>query len=363
MPRTPKDKTPANNAEPDVAAGTERPNAFAEMDAAGVDLTTENEDPTAAEIRTFKSGGLPSIANIADDGPRIGHLADVAFFSGLFPGETPATLAVRILAGQSLGLDAAQALFDLETGPGPTIRYRPAGRTFEQANDDIEAAKAANRAALERHATPEPASPSTTTPKPTLTAVPDPPAPNVVIYMPDEPSQKNDDSANNGPTTKNDAISPAEDDQTPGRPDDASPLPGSGGSAGSETLKSALSTADVAGTVSDASPDVVAAWRSGLVEMCAELGINADEKTKTFDTAKLPDKRKMFDDARRYYFAKIDKLRDYVLARLTEDGKTSTDAQKGFFLYAEVPLDPTAWTLANAGKAEAAINDFLRSKK
>jgi hypothetical protein len=343
-PTDPK-KTPANNAGSDVAAG--------------VDLTRDGDPP---EVRTFKSGGLPSLARENREF-NIGHLADVAFFSGLFPDETPATLAIRIIAGRYLGLSDAQALFDLETSSPASIRYRPAGRTFEVAQDDVAEHKAALKEIADR-TTSETASPPAGTPKPALAAVPDPAAGSNVVDMPGSAgsSQKIDDSANNGPTTKNDAISPAEDDQTPGRPDDASPLAGSDGSAGSETLNSALSTAGVAETVGDVGSETINAWRSSIVEMCAELGINQDEKTKTFDTAKLPDKRKMFDDARKYYFGKIETARRYVLDRLAEDGKTSTDAQKGFFLFADVPLDPSTWDLNNAKKAEAAIADFLKSK-
>lgn len=327
------------------------------------------------EVRTFKSGGLPEIANVADDGPRIGHLADVAYFSGLFPGETPATLAIRILAGQSLGLDAAQALFDLETESPATIRYRPGGRTFEKANDEIETSKAAAAAAvtgMEKavkevvdRTTPEPASP------------PADAAENVVkgsfsAEKGEESSiayQKNDNSANNGPLPSTDAGTPNVSDGSGNVENSPHSDAGQGESTptaeaapGSETTESALSAAKSAESVGDVSKETVDAWRLSIANMCRDLGINPDEKTGTFDAKPLHERKKYFDEVFRYYSGKIDEARKFVLARLREDGKTSIEAQKGFFLYAEVGFEPDAWTYAEAKKAEAAIAEFLKSK-
>lgn len=343
-------KTPATNAAPGVATGS-----------------------TETEIRTFKSGGLPPIPSNSDDVDRIGHLADVAYVSGLFPGETPATLAIRILAGRSLGLDDAQALFDVETESPAMVRYRPAGRTFEQANDDVEATKAelysktsaAKGDPVQDLATPEQASPPAET------------ASNVVKgpFPADNPtpiaiaSQKIDDSANKGPLpiadgeTPKGSNEPANDEARPvsveARAESATtdePAPGS------ETLNSALSAADAAADLSDVSVDTVKIWRSGIVEMCNELGIPPTEKTSAFDIKPIGEKRKMFEDCRKFYFGKVDASRTYVLERLREDGKTDADSQKGFFLYADVGFEPTAWNLPEAKKAEAAINEFLKSK-
>jgi hypothetical protein len=72
---------------------------------------------------------------------RFGTLADIAFASGLFPGETPATLAIRIAAGVALGLGTTNALFDVEVTKGGAIRWKP-GQPFQATADAIAAVNA-----------------------------------------------------------------------------------------------------------------------------------------------------------------------------------------------------------------------------
>jgi len=322
------------------------------------------------EVRTFNSGGLWPIAAVADDGNRIGSIADVAYFSGLFPGATPATLAIRILAGQSLGMDAAQALFDLEVEPGPIVRYRPAGRTFEIALDEVEALQAARRKTLEPKSavTPDPALGSKTTPETASNVVKGPfsgenEASIAIAY------QKSEDLANKGPLTKPDGETPKDADGTgnvearPGNVEArAESTPTTEPAPGSETTESALSAAKNAEAVGQVDGRTVQAWRDSIAAMCKDLGVNPDEKTKTFDSKPITEKKKYFDEVFKYYSGKVREITAYVLDRLKEDGKTSADSQKGFFIYAEVSFDPAAWTYGEAKKAEAVIGEFLKSK-
>lgn len=325
------------------------------------------------EIRTFKSGGLPPVPAGPDDPTRIGAIADVAFFSGLFPGETPATLAIRILAGRSLGLDDAQALFDVETEAPGQVRYRPAGRTFEQANDDVEAAKYAAECKAAGDArdgglvnddrlTPEPASPPAEGPGNVVKG----PFPGGSDAETAESYQKNANSANKRPTPTPDAKTP----DSKAEPGNVEARAESGEaravSANVDTPSAATpdptSAAEAAAAIGNVSPETVAAWRQSIANMSRDLGLNPDEKTATFDAKPLTERKKYFDEVYRYYTGRIDKLRKSVLDRLRADGKTSADAQKGFYLYADVPFELDAWTYADATKADAAVAEFLRSK-
>ncbi len=320
-------------------------------------INAESGVAKEAEIRTFKSGGLPEIAHGEFSNP-VGAIADVAFFSGIFPGETPATLALRILVGRSLGLNDMQGLFDLDIEAPATVRYRLAGRTFEQAADDVD--RLAPGTALftqvtETAASPEPGSNVVQMPARDV-AEDDKTAPIAIA------SQKIDDSANKGPSLKPEGEGPL--DILPGAGDtSAATIPASAAVIDDDQdMRSTFEQADTAAAVSDVSGDTVRLWRKGIVDMCEELGINPAEKTATFDAKPVPERRKMFDDCRAYYVGKVQEARQYVLARLIEDGKADVDSQKGFFLYAEVGFDPMKWTFTEAKKAENAISEFLKSK-
>jgi len=91
-----------------------------------------------------------------------------------------------------------------------------------------------------------------------------------------------------------------------------------------------------------------------------ELGIPSKEKVDTFDSKSIVEKRKMFDDAQKYYAGKLDAVRSEVLELLKADGKDSLEAMQGFFLFADVNPAPIEWTYSEALKARAALADFTK---
>jgi hypothetical protein len=102
-PKQTKDETPANDAGSDVAGPLEP--------APPVNYFTQGEN---------------QLPDVPDDGNRIGRLADVFALSGYWPHLTPAKIAVQILAGETIGLAPASAMFDLQIAPGddgPTVRW------------------------------------------------------------------------------------------------------------------------------------------------------------------------------------------------------------------------------------------------
>lgn len=109
----------------------------------------------------------------------------------------------------------------------------------------------------------------------------------------------------------------------------------------------------------DETADVMAAWRESIVNITNELGANGEDKAKTFDALNYAARKKMFEAAQEHYLKKLHEARNYVLARLAEDGKPTLTAQLGFFMYAEVGQDPNAWDLTEARKAVDAIAQFV----
>lgn len=66
--------------------------------------------------------------------PDVSNIAEVFAASGYFPGQTIAQIATQIIAGRSLGMDPARAMFDLELSPG-SITFKPV-RSMEKTEDD-----------------------------------------------------------------------------------------------------------------------------------------------------------------------------------------------------------------------------------
>jgi hypothetical protein len=70
----------------------------------------------------------------------------------------------------------------------------------------------------------------------------------------------------------------------------------------------------------------------------------------------------MLAECNRYYAKKVGDVRYTIVQRLAADGKKSPDQQTGFYLYADVPTDPTEWNYPTATKAAAAFDNFLKRK-
>ncbi len=428
-------ETPADNADKGVVVDREKDDVVCHA-GTGCPICVAGE-----HLGTFyvaDSGMLPEIkrntgSEFRDGENNIGALADVFWASGFCGNLTPAQIAVHIIAGRSLGLDDAQSVFDLEIGPGPTVRYRP-GQPYQAAADDVDAAKAKLKPGDDRP-TPEPASPpadpaftdmaeigadaikknesnvskfpvSEKTGKPLYTrsdVEKDTAATNVqeiganlpagsIVDQKSTPAAEKDQKiehlANKGPLLD----PPAQDDERgDGTPTEQSAAASDASAAASDASAAAISenqaddmrpinpgpgpilesgsvTPDPASTaaaheaIGEVGPETVAAWRQALIDMCLELGIPSAEKVATFDTKTIVDKRKMFEDAQKYYAGKLDAVRYEVLELLKADGKADLDAMKGFFIFAEVNTAPIEWTYTEAKKAEKALGDFTSSK-
>jgi hypothetical protein len=303
------DKTPANDAGSDVAAGGEALPAI----------------PSGREY------------NITD-------LAEVFRRSGYFGELTTAQLAVHIIAGRSLGLDPARSVFDLVIGPGPTIDYR-IGQPFEQTSDKVEAEKAANRLAANR-TEPNPPPPGETTADKIEAAKA---AGSMVVcrtggdnVVDIRKTQNSDTKANAGP------------------PVDPPPAAGEPG------VEVFVNAADVTGVEAPGQSRADSeGGRQALSNMLTELGHNRgaiEKRIVEFDKADAAGKAKILDDCQKYYLGKLDAARADVLAKLAADGKTKLEQQKGFYLFADVPPDPHDWTFTDATKAVAAIERFFSRK-
>ena len=95
-----------------------------------------------------------------------------------------------------------------------------------------------------------------------------------------------------------------------------------------------------------------------------EVDTNAvrKEKLDTFDAGSIADKRKMYDAAQKHYDGKVEAARAFVLDSLTADGKPDNETRKGFFIYADVGLDPDKWSYLEAFRAQNAVNAFVGTK-
>lgn len=304
---------------------------------------------------------LPELTKFAGGDNEIGPIADVLFASGYFDDLTPAQIAVHILAGRSLGLDDAQAVFDLEIGPGPTIRYKDR-QTYQETGDAIEAQRAGYKG------------PPLITPKPASRAHNAETGVAAGSNVAEFPN-----SANKGP-------SPIPE---PGNGEDSGSIPETTGAAGLSASAAAIGddpftepaqepdlllpvpgsigdparaaeAAQAAESIGDISPETINVWREGLESICNELSIPTAERLTKFDGEGISGKKKMFDDAQVYYSTKTGDVRDEVLTALAADGKTTIEAMQGFFAFAGVGSDPAAWAYPEAVKALISLSDFLR---
>ena len=391
-------ETPADNADKGVVVDREKDDVVCHA-GTGCPICVAGE-----HLGTFyiaDSGMLPEIkrntgSEFRDGENNIGALADVFWASGFCGNLTPAQIAVHIIAGRSLGLDDAQSVFDLTVGPGPTIAYRP-GQPYQAAADDVDAAKAKLKPGDDRPTPEPPADPvftnmaeigadaikkndSNVSKFPVQEIGANLPAGSIVDVQSKpivEKDQKIEHLANKGPLLDPPAQDDERGDGTPAEQSaaasDASAAaisenqetetadPGPAPADGSTTPDPA-STAAAHEAIGEVGPETVAAWRQALIDMCLELGIPSAEKVATFDTKTIVDKRKMFEDAQKYYAGKLDAVRYEVLELLKADGKPDLDAMKGFFIFAEVNPAPIEWTYTEAKKAEKALGDFTSAK-
>jgi hypothetical protein len=108
---------------------------------AGSDVATDLTAPL--DLRFFTSGD-EQLPDIPDDDNRIGRLADIFHASGYWPALSPAQIAVQILAGESIGLTPAAAMFDLriKQGDGAPRVLWAIGQPLQAAGDDADRTRA-----------------------------------------------------------------------------------------------------------------------------------------------------------------------------------------------------------------------------
>ena len=366
--------------------------------------TNDDDRPTPEPAGVAGVDRLPLLP-----GENVAQVAEIFHASGWFGALTPAQIATLIIVGRSLGLDDSQSAFDLEITDGPKVRYRPL-RTHEITADDLAGSRDLTEKEKAGIRKDNPAGPSPSiryyppevTPDPALPAADaDPgvtgPGGNVVdggftkkiVDLGDagkfDVSDIMADSANNGPVLDPGAepsldgpqgvetMSAAPPDASAGRisdmstghtglidpaPDLITPDPASTDLPADSDA--AAERAAIAEDLSDCSPETVAAWKHALLAMCGELGIDRKEKESTFDVKNIAEKRKMYTDCQAFYNGKVNQARTFVIESLQADGKATTEQQAGFFIYADVGLNPDLWNFTEAIKAQNALSEFLR---
>lgn len=330
----------------------------------------------------------------------VGRLADVAYMSGLFGDDLPAQIAIRILAGDALGLTPANSLFDLKVSAAGSITWNQAGNYLNTA-DQIEIAKpnAAAGDAVEQNAADGVKDPS----KSNVLAMPNQDGPRLKTIADYTGSDK---AANKGPLTSADETDraaetveansgpvlsedpePSPDSLQPGK-DDAGPqsgdLAGQSEPIGDDPTTIGFDPADPGGdytvkaeidmrtgeiksaTIEPGSrPDMSAAagldveatigvWRTTIESNLRSLEFSdakVEDKLKEFDGKNAIAKKAMFEQSESLIVARTEAKRFDVLRALANDGKTSLDQMKGFFFFADVPFDPKDWTYSEAAQA------------
>jgi hypothetical protein len=316
----------------------------------------------------------------------IGRLADVAYWSGYFGG-TPAQIAIRILAGDALGLKPANALFDLTINAGGSVAWRHDGN-FQNTVDAIDLKAAQDNAAagvgIERNAksgvmdpagvvvdisTGRPATlsngESITVPEPD--AKPESANPGPVLESPGEPSLPGPQGGNvdPGPVSVDKA---AESASIPGTDPAIDPIdaefdrvtaPDPPAEPASPFESKAVDTSAAAGLDVQATLDY---WRQTIETRLRDLGFveaKVSDKLNEFAEKSSAAKKVMFEQCEQMHAERLQPMRDRVLLALEKDGKGTPESRQGFFFYAEVPDDPASWTYREASRAWATIEkDF-----
>lgn len=316
----------------------------------------------------------------------VGPLADVFHASGYFGDLTPAQIAVHIIAGRSLGLDDAQSVFDLEIKPGPTIVYKQA-QTYQNAADGVEKVKStvqrltANRTEPAPLATPDAALPDDNVKSGVVVdggfrKLDDPALADALtefaitgdpsaLIEPVEPLRDREnadfdenpvDLANKAPVLNSE---PADDLNSVPAPNlsSAAPKLESSGVISDEPLPEVSPVPDRDGPPTPA--DLVR-WRSELLKMMGELGLDVARVMNEYDGLDVEAKRQKVDSAWNYYELKVSTIRDMIRDGLAADGKPTLDSQAGFYMFADVPGNPDNWTYPQAQQAERALVEFFK---
>lgn len=117
-----------------------------------------------------------------------------------------------------------------------------------------------------------------------------------------------------------------------------------------------------AGAFGDDVPRLVDYYRDEITRVLTEHAFDANvisEKMSTFEAANIVGKRQQYEKTIKWNTDKIEAIRQRVLVALATDGKKTLDAQKGFYIFAEVPTDPAEWFYSDAVKAELALSGFV----
>lgn len=314
---------------------------------------------------------LPTLEKLAGGENDIGPIADVMFASGYFGDLTPAQIAVHIMAGRSLGLDDAQSVFDLTITPGssdagPIVAYRTR-QSYIEASDKIEAMKYGQSDGRNDGKIDD----DRITPKPALAAVPNR---NVVDLPGPFRLDISDivDSANKGDLSEPAGeVSPKA--AAPAETTSAGPIPASAAAIGEDPAAATgpadpftepaplIDPGNSAGATGDDTAAVMLSWRTRIATICDQLDMKPADKAarlKDFDSRNMAKRRDQFDAAETYYEAQLSMKRAIVLTALKLAGKETLDEQKGFFIYAGVPLDPAEWTYTDAINADRQYSAF-----
>lgn len=347
--------------------------------------TAKTDLQPVADVATFFEG-LPAVGFCGE----FSAWADVAFRSGYFGDDTPAQLAIKILVGESLGLTIANALFEIEIRDG-VVRWKGGGSGYQETIDEIERKAAQVNAVRGVARSDNDANDVVDDRKPTP----------VIAFTRAEgwPSPEGDD-ANKGPVLETDGqadveglepkqsdpgqesgetaaeLTPVSDDvdavgpdpdgsepwnavaEEPTGPPEPEPAAADNAVPGVEGLQSSASAVldgiEVGATINN--------WRTEMAARLIELGFSRekiDAKLDDFDAATTTGKRALVNQAKILYSERLTNKRIDVLVALAKDGKTSLDAQRGFYFYAEVGDDPDVWTYTEAAKAWAVLErDF-----
>lgn len=381
----PADETPANN------------------DAGGV-----VDDARALAFFTIgvEADRLPPIDDPRGPGrSSLGALADVAYFSGYFPGLTPAQLAIKILTGIYLEADPMVALFDLVIEPGGRVGWKDNRRAasantepaFPAAAFDVdsnpigtviefrrpidenpipkagrqepggvivdvatgEAVELADGESLELEQ-PEPGE-ANRGPLTETESEPGQPSPQTVnddagpqsgeLAAESEPA--NDDALGfpTEPAATDPFESPAEPETVDQEFDRVTAADPPAITPAAALRASSLGPETLAGIEVGAT---IATWRNSIERWIRELEFAMDVvvvKLSKFDQATTTEKKTMFDQAKGLYEMRLSTKRGDVLLALARDGKTSLEQMAGTFAYFEVPDDPETWTYTDAIKA------------